>query len=105
MKVRWTGPARRDLIQLHDYLWIRDPIAARQYVAAIREATMRLVEFPEMGSKFDSRPIAGSLRSVVVNNHRVIYRVEPDAVLIFRVWDCRQDPDSLWALLEYQRAC
>jgi len=100
MIVKWTGPARRDLLKLHEYLRLRDPIAARKYVEAIRQASEMLGQFPEMGAKFEPRPLEGHFRSVVVRNHRLIYRLDPGVVIVFRVWDCRQDPDALWPMLE-----
>jgi plasmid stabilization system protein ParE len=102
MKVKWTGPARRDLLELHAYLSLRDPIAAGRYVGAVREASDRLAEFPEMGARFDPRPLEGEFRSVVIRNHRLIYRLDDDCVVVFRLWDCRQDPDALWPLLEHE---
>jgi toxin ParE1/3/4 len=102
MKVKWTGPARRDLVELHEYLLLRDPVAARRYVKAVREASDQLEQFPELGARFDPRPLEGEFRSVVVRNHRLIYRLDTDAVVVFRLWDCRQDPDALWPLLEHE---
>ncbi len=102
MTVKWTGPARRDLLELHEYLHLRDPIAARRYVKAVREASDRLAELPEMGAKFDPRPLEGEFRSVVIRNHRLIYRLDSDTVVVFRLWDCRRDPDALWPLLEHE---
>ncbi|MBN2801445.1 MAG: type II toxin-antitoxin system RelE/ParE family toxin [Deltaproteobacteria bacterium] len=102
MKVKWTGPARRDLLELHEILRLRDPGAARRYVAAVREASDRLGEFPEVGARFDPRPIGGEFRSVVVRNHRLIYRLDRELIIVFRLWDCRQEPDALWPLLEHE---
>jgi plasmid stabilization system protein ParE len=100
MEVRWTGPARRDLIELFEYLTVRDPAAARGYVQAVREAAARIGHFPESGARFEPWPVRGNFRSIVVRNHRLIYRLDPDSIVVFRLWDCRQDPDALWLHLE-----
>ena len=100
MQVKWTSSARRDLVELHEYLYLRDPVAARRYIAKVREASVRLREFPEIGAKLDLKPLKGEFRSVVIGNHRLIYRLDSNAVIVFRLWDCRQDPDALWDVLE-----
>jgi len=102
MTVKWTGPARRDLVELHEYLRLGDPAAARRYFKAVREAIDRLGDLPEMGARFDPSPLEGDFRSVVIRNHRLIYRFDTDAVVVFRLRDCRQDPDALWPLLEHE---
>lgn len=100
MEVLWTGPAKQDLIEIYEYLFVRDPVAARGYLRAVRDASAMIGHFPESGARFEPWPLKGNFRSVVVRNHRLIYRVDAENIVVFRVWDCRQDPDALWIHLE-----
>ena len=94
--ILWTLPAKNDLVSVHDYIRLDNPEAARRFSGSIREAVSRLQDFPEMGSPLRGVPLQGEFRSIVVGNHRLIYRVDPKIIIIFRVWDCRQDPDKMW---------
>jgi toxin ParE1/3/4 len=51
MKVRWTRPARDDLIRIQDYIAQDNPRAAFRVVETIRERTGKLVEHPRSGRK------------------------------------------------------
>lgn len=92
----WAQPARSDLLAARAYLHARSPGAARAFAARIREAVNRLGELPAMGAPLEAAPLVGEFRSVVVGDHRVIYRLDPDRVVIFRIWDCRRDPARMW---------
>jgi plasmid stabilization system protein ParE len=96
VRIRWSGPARADLIAAYGYLRAANPAAAGRYAAQVRKSVGRLRQFPRSGAKLWDVPLEGEFRSIVVRNHRVIYRVNDREVLIFRVWDCGQDPVGMW---------
>ena len=50
MKIRWTRPARDDLIRIQDYIAQDNPRAAFRVVETIRKRTGKLVEHPRSGS-------------------------------------------------------
>lgn len=93
----WSGPARLDLLQAHAFLRARSPRAAREFAAAVRDAVRRLPRLPRMGSPLDASPLVGEFRAVVIGHHRVIYRIDEERIVIFRIWDCRRDPDQMWS--------
>ena len=49
MKIRWTRPARDDLIRIQDYIAQDNPRAAFWVVETIRERAGKLVEHPRSG--------------------------------------------------------
>ncbi len=49
MKLRYTARARRHLTEIYEYLEPKNPLAAREVLARIRSATVRLREFPNIG--------------------------------------------------------
>ena len=99
-RLRWTAPAKADVVAAHAYIRARDRAAAARYAAALLEAVRRLPGFPRAGMRLTNIPLEGEIRSVVVASHRVIYRAGSDELWILRVWDCRQDTDDLWRFFE-----
>lgn len=53
MKVRFTKRALRDLVQIHDWIALRNPAAARRVEAFVREASRGLSDFPMIGAMTD----------------------------------------------------
>ena len=89
-RVDWSGPARRDLENLFD--WIGEttgPAAAQGIVRRIRVATDLLSDFPSMGvARPDLDPLA---RALSINPWLVLYTIEGDDIVIQRVLDGRRD--------------
>lgn len=69
-----TRAAERDL---------RQPGAARRFVAALRKHVQSLEELPERGAPLAS-PV-GPYRQLVHGAYRTIYRVEGERVIVLRV--------------------
>jgi toxin ParE1/3/4 len=83
LPVRRTNRAEADLDEI--WLWIAgDNVdAAEQTVERIAAAERRLSDFPEIGQ---ARPdIAEGIRHWPVGPYLILYRVEPDCVLVIRV--------------------
>ncbi len=93
MRVRWTGPALRDLEAIGEYIGRDNSAAAARVVAAILDQTDSLAAFPHIG-----RPgrIAGTRELVVVDTHFVApYRVRDKDVEILAVFHgSRRWPES-----------
>jgi len=98
--VRWTVPAKNDLVAAYSYLRDRDRRAAATFARKIREAVALLPEFPRRGKQLHALPLVGEYRSVVIDYYRVIYRVDSEVLFVMRVWDCRQDPALMWEELD-----
>jgi len=98
--VRWTVPARNDLVEAHTYLRERDPAAAVEFAKRTRDAVENLESFPRSGVRLRSLPLRGEYRSLVLHYYRLIYRLDDEVLFIMRIRDCRQDPDLMWEALE-----
>ena len=53
MKVRLTKRALRDLVELHDWIALRNPAAAWRVEAFVREVSRGLSDFPMIGALTD----------------------------------------------------
>jgi plasmid stabilization system protein ParE len=98
--VRWTVPARNDLVNAHAYLQELNPAAAAKFARNVRALVNSIPEFPRRGARLRDIPLEGEYRSLVSGYYRLVYRPDLDAVYIMRIWDCRQDPDRMWEDLE-----
>lgn len=83
LPVTRTDRAEADLAAALAYLDARNPAAADRLATAIRDRVERLRHQPLTGrARDDLRP---GLRSVVVPPYLVLYRVQPDALLVVRI--------------------
>lgn len=95
-QIIWTARAQQDVIEARTFLRAISLDAAKAFTSRIRDAVNRLKRVPAMGAPFDVAPLPGEFRSVVAGDHRVIYRIDGERILIYRVWDCRRDPTKMW---------
>jgi plasmid stabilization system protein ParE len=91
--VRWSDRARSQVAEIFDYIARDRPDAAERLLEGFLERTELLAVFPEQGPVWggENRP---DLRSVVHENHRIVYRVRPDEVAILSVRHTRQEPEA-----------
>jgi len=98
--VIWSPESVGDLAGLRERIAIHDGEAADNYVAQVLDSVEMVSEHPRSGVRLIGVPLDGEFRSVVVRNHRVVYRLVGEGVRVYRIWDCRQDPAGFWASLE-----
>lgn len=81
MKVEWSEPAIVDLDGIWDFIARDSPCYATATVNRLMDAVAPLETFPRMGRHIPEidEPDA---RELIVGSYRVMYRVEPDRVLI-----------------------
>ena len=60
MKIRWTTEAERWLRDIHDYMALHNPDAAKKVVLGVFEKVQVLQQFPEIGQKYRSEKRARS---------------------------------------------
>jgi plasmid stabilization system protein ParE len=94
-RIRWSLPAARDLERAHAALREHSRNAAKRFATRLRDAVESLAYHPELGPIAEDISPAKRYRHLVVDQHRIIYRVDAEAVLILRVWETRRAP---WAL-------
>ena len=83
MNLRWTTPARRDLVAILDYIDDHDPAAASSVLERVESAAIRLRSFPLLGREgvvADTRELA-----IPTLPYLLVYRVRRDAIEILRV--------------------
>ena len=92
-RLRWSGPARSDLVRIEDFYAALDPEFAVRATDAALHAAEFLLERPRAGSTFTD----GTLRKwrVPATPLLLIYQIEPEGILIARVQHNRSDWQSL----------
>ena len=84
MRVEWSDLASEDLDDLVRYISSDSAFYARRFGQKVVLATRRLREFPESG-RIIPEAEDKTLREIIVQGYRVMYRLEPDRVLILAV--------------------
>ncbi|RXH12339.1 type II toxin-antitoxin system RelE/ParE family toxin [Bradyrhizobium guangzhouense] len=83
MRVRFTRPARADLIQIQDYVSRYDPKAASRVIARLMEISWSLEHLPEQGRQTDE---PGTLLLVVPQlRYFIFYRIVENEVQVLHV--------------------
>ena len=83
-KVYWTVDARSDLLAIGAHIGRDSPAFARIFVLRVTRATRHLSRFPMIGRvvpEFEDE----SLREVIFQNYRVVYRVRRGEIGILAV--------------------
>jgi plasmid stabilization system protein ParE len=93
VEIVWLDQAKDDLRKLLEFIAEENPAAAANYVAGIRQACIKLADFPESGSRHDSK-----FRRIVFRNHLVFYRqdIENGTVSVVAIIDGRRDLATLF---------
>ncbi len=90
MKIEWTEPAISDLDGIRDYIGRDSEYYASRFIGRIIEAVERLVYFPEMGRRVPEAE-EENVRELLFQNYRIMYRSEPQRILILTVIHAARD--------------
>lgn len=90
MRVEWSDFARDDLNDLVHYISRDSAFYARLFGEKVVLATRRLEMFPESG-RIIPEAEDKMLREIIVQGYRVMYRLEPDRVLILAIMHGSRD--------------
>ena len=90
MRVEWSDLASEDLDDLVRYIRRDSAFYARRFGQKVVLATRRLREFPESG-RIIPEAEDKTLREIIVQGYRVMYRLETDRVLILAVMHGSRD--------------
>jgi toxin ParE1/3/4 len=88
--VKWSGPARMDLKQIHDYIANDSRYYAKKVIQTIVDRTEELTVFPEIGRivpEIDNP----NIRELFVYSYRLIYEISSDGIGILAVIHGRRD--------------
>jgi toxin ParE1/3/4 len=90
MRVEWSDIACEDLDDLVDYISRDSAFYAQLFGEKVVLATRRLQDFPESGRRIPEAD-DDSLREIIVQGYRVMYRLDEDSVLILAVMHGSRD--------------
>lgn len=95
MRVVWSPLALDRVVEIAEFIARGRPAAAEEWVDAIFASVERLERFPQSGRRVEESH-RSDLREVVHGDYRVIYRAEPDHLIVLTVRHARQDlrPDA-----------
>lgn len=96
MRVEWSDLARDDLADVVAYISRDSAFYAKSFGEKVVLATRRLKDFPESGRMIPEVEDK-TLREIVVQGYRVMYRLEEDRVLVLAVMHGSRDlsnPDN-----------
>lgn len=84
MKVMWSEQALRDLEHIRDYIAQDSPTYAQPFVERLLQATRHLPQFPQSGRPMPEAQNP-SIREVIYQGYRIVYRLRSDVVEIVMV--------------------
>ena len=94
MRIRWSPRARDQVREIFEYIARDRPSAAEAILERFLERVDLLKEFPLQGPAWgDGRQ--EDLREVIVEGHRIVYRIGPDHISMLSVRHTRMKPDDL----------
>jgi addiction module RelE/StbE family toxin len=86
MRVRWTFRAREDLKEIGAYIAQDNPLAARRWVARLKERTRILTRMPRAGRVVPERQ-RDDIRELIEGNYRIVYQVTERSIDILMVFE------------------
>ncbi len=92
-RVFYSGPARRDLDEIWDYIAGNDPIAANKFLDKILKAAQSYANQPRLGeARFDLMP---DCRHFSVGQYVIYYRPVVDGIELIRILHGARSVDNL----------
>ncbi len=98
MVIVWHSVAKERLKDIFDYyLLVAGHKVAAKFIDKIQTSVERLVMMPLMASVellLEGEP--EMYRSLVIaERYKAIYYIDGEKIVVFDIWDCRQNPNSL----------
>lgn len=86
VKIEWTRRARRDVLEIGDYIARDKPMAAARWVRRLIDTAERMALFPSSGRlvREVDRP---DVREVILENYRIVYLVGETRIAILTVFE------------------
>ncbi len=94
MRLEWTEPSFSDLGSIRDYIGRDSQYYAYQFIARIIEAAESLIKHPLMG-RIVPEAEDETIRELLFQSYRIMYRVEANRVLILTVVHGSRDMDRI----------
>lgn len=84
MKVVWTPKSRTRLQQIHDYIALDNPTAAKNLVATLIQQITTIADQPYAGTRVKEYQ-RDNIRELYNGRYRLIYRIRNNAVEVLTV--------------------
>ena len=84
MRLEWAGPALQDIRNLKEYISKDSEVYAQRFVEKIFDAVEKLRHAPRIGRRVPEAEDE-SIRELLFRSYRLIYRLEPERVVMLAV--------------------
>jgi len=75
--INWTYEAEKWLKDIHDYIALDNPLAAKRVIKGIYDKAQILKKFPKIGHKYHS-DFKKDIRILLYGHYRIAYLIKPD---------------------------
>lgn len=90
MKIQWTSKALSDLVRLHEFLVIKDKLAAARTVQSLSASPERLLDQARIGEKLEEFELR-EVRRIIVGRYEMRYEIQESIIYVLRIWHTRED--------------
>jgi toxin ParE1/3/4 len=90
VRVEWSAPARDDLEELVRYISRDSVLYAQRFAERVVQAARKLKDFPLRGRAIPEAKDK-TMRELIVQGYRLMYRVETQRILILALMHGRRD--------------
>jgi len=84
MKLAWSARAKRDLVEIADYIAADDPDAAVSWTDRLRE---RQAAAMPRAVRLVRKRLGEDVREVLLQSYRVVYRIEAKRIVVLTVFE------------------
>ena len=85
-KLAWTARARKDLLDIGDFIAIRSPVTAVSFTKELMDAVEVLRDRPNIGRVVPELS-REDIRELIHENYRMVYRVLDTAIHVLTVFE------------------
>ena len=84
--ILWSERARRDLLEIGDFIARDKPQAAKRWVGKVLNAIERTAAFPTSG-RIVPEIDRSDIREVILDNYRIVYQLGETSIIILAVFE------------------
>ena len=89
MKITWSPLAAEQVRDIASYIALDKPSVAQQWIDKMFDSVEQLIDFPKSGRVVPELQI-NSIRELVQDNYRVIYKIQDNSISVLTVKSYRQ---------------
>jgi toxin ParE1/3/4 len=89
LKITWSPLAAEQVRDIASYIALDKPSVAEQWIDKMFDSVEQLIDFPKSGRVVPELQI-NSIRELVQDNYRVIYKIQDNSISVLTVKSYRQ---------------